>query len=72
MIFSPLTNMFRTKKFKLVIVKPDAGNLEIVKQMVENGKLKGQVSKVFNLDEVKEAHQMSQNGGFSGKLVIKI
>jgi len=72
MIFSPLTNMFRTKKFKLVIVKPDAGNLEIVKQMVENGKLKGQVSKVFNLDEVKEAHQMSQNGGFSGKLVIKV
>lgn len=72
MIFSPLANMFRTKQFKLVIVKPDAENLTIIRQMVENKELKGQVSKVFNLDDVKEAHLMSQNGGYSGKLVLKV
>ncbi len=72
MIFSPITNMFRSKKSKFVIVKPDAENLNSIKQMVENEELKGQVSKIFNLENVKEAHQMSQSGGFNGKLVLKM
>ena len=71
MIFSPLGNMFRSKKFKLVIVKPNSDNLREIKQLVENGKLKGQVTKIFDFEQIKEAHEMSQNGGFSGKLVLK-
>ncbi len=40
--------------------------------MVENNEVKGLVSKIFNLEQVKEAHEMSQKGGFTGKLVLKV
>ncbi|OYT16316.1 MAG: zinc-binding alcohol dehydrogenase [Bacteroidetes bacterium 4572_77] len=72
MIFSPLANIFRSKKYKLVVVKPNTEDLTRIKQMVEDEELKGQVSKIFNLQEVKEAQLMSQNGGFYGKLVLKV
>jgi NADPH:quinone reductase-like Zn-dependent oxidoreductase len=72
MMFTPITNIFRTKKFKLVTVKPNSNALNTIKQMVENEKLKGQVAKTFDLEQVKEAHEMSQKGGFSGKLVLKM
>lgn len=72
MIFSPLANIFRSKKYKLVVVKPNTEDLTRIKQMVEDKELKGQVSKIFNLQEVKEAQLMSQNGGFYGKLVLKV
>jgi len=71
-IFSPIANVFRSKKFKLVIVKPDANILSTIKQMVEDGEIKGQISKTFDLEQIKEAHMMSQTGGFSGKLVVKM
>ena len=72
MMFTPITNLFRSKKFKLVVVKPDSNALSTIKQMAENEKLKGQVSKIFELEQIKEAHEMSQKGGFSGKLVLKM
>jgi len=72
MLFSSLANLFRSKKFKLVMTKPDASILTIIKQMAEKGELKGQISKTFILDQIKETHQMSEKGGFNGKLVLKI
>ena len=72
MIFSPIANMFRNKKFKLVIVKPNSDSLDIIKKMIEDNEVKAIVSKIFNLDQVKEAHELSQKGGFTGKLVIKV
>ena len=72
MIFSPIANVFRSKKFKLVIAKPDANILSTIKQMVENGEIKGQISKIFDLEQIKEAHVMSQTGGFNGKLVVTL
>jgi len=72
MIFTPITNVFRSKKFKLVMVKPDSNILSTIKQMVEDEKIKGQISKIFGIEQIKEAHEMSQNGGFSGKLVLKM
>jgi NADPH:quinone reductase-like Zn-dependent oxidoreductase len=72
MIFSPIVNVFRSKKFKLVIVKPDANILKTIKQMVEDEKIKAQIAKIFDLGQIRQAHTMSQNGGFSGKLVVKM
>ncbi len=72
MLFTPITNIFRSKKFKLVMVKPDSNNLNTIKKMVEAEDLKGLVHKIFDLEQVKESHELSQNGGFSGKLVLKI
>ena len=72
MILNPITNIFCSKKSKLVVVKPSSDNLREIKKLVENEDLKGLVSKIFDLEEIKEAHKTSQEGGFSGKLVVKI
>jgi NADPH:quinone reductase-like Zn-dependent oxidoreductase len=72
MLLTPIANLFRSKKYKLVIAGPDSSILESVKQLVESDKVKSNVSKVFKLEEIKEAHELSEKGGFSGKLIVKI
>lgn len=71
MLFTPIANIFRAKKSKLVIVKPNSGNLSEIRKMVENKGLKGRISKVFSFNDIQKAHLMSQKGGFNGKLVLK-
>ena len=71
MIFNPITNIFRSKKSKLVIVKPNSENLNEIKKMVEKENLKGIISKVFNFNDIQKAHILSQKGGVCGKLVLK-
>ena len=72
MIFGPIANIFRSKKSKLVMTAPDSYILNTIKKMVEDEKIKGQIFKIFNLDQIKEAYEMSEKGGFSGKLVLKM
>ncbi len=72
MVFGPIANTFRSKKYKIVMSAPNSSTLQIIKKMVEEGSLKGQVTKVFTLDQIADAHNMSQNGGFTGKLVLEM
>ncbi len=72
MLLSPLINLFSSKKFKLVIVKPNTQHLNIIKTMAENSQIKAQIAKVFNLEEIREAHTMAENGGFRGKLILRV
>jgi NADPH:quinone reductase-like Zn-dependent oxidoreductase len=72
MLLSPLVNIVSSKKFKLVIVKPNASHLNIIKTMAENSQIKAQISKVFGFQEIREAHTMAENGGFRGKLVLRV
>ena len=72
MILNPVANIFRSKKSKMVMSGPDSDTLQIVKKMVEDGKLKGQVANVFSIDQIVEAHKMSEKGGFRGKLLLKM
>ena len=72
MFLSPIANIFRSKKLKVVIVKPNAQLLAIIKKMVEQNELKPNISKTFDFEQIKNAHKMSQKGGFIGKLVLKI
>lgn len=46
--------------------------LERLAQLVDNGKIKVHIDKVFNLDEVKEAFNHQEKGHSRGKVVLKI
>ncbi|MBT3574466.1 MAG: NAD(P)-dependent alcohol dehydrogenase [Candidatus Marinimicrobia bacterium] len=72
MLFGPLLNVFRQKKAKLVMNSPNSKTLSEIKSMVENNQIRGHVSKVFKLEDVREAHDLSERGGFTGKLVLKM
>jgi len=61
----------RAKKSKIMTVEPNSKNLKTIKIMFEVEKITGQIHKTFDLEQKKQAHELSQNGGFCGKLVIK-
>jgi len=59
-------------QMKLVMVLPNAEDLERIKIMVEEGHMKPIVAETFGLDELIKAHQKLEEGGFVGKIVVEI
>lgn len=71
MIVGPLLNPFRAKKVKAMDCRARAKDLEILREMVESGKLVPLIEKVYPLDQIHEAHTHSETGRVVGKLVLK-
>jgi len=71
-MLSPIANLFRSKKFKIVMTQPNADTLGEIKILVEKGALKAHIHKIFTLETIKEAHSLSQKGGFRGKLIVDV
>jgi NADPH:quinone reductase-like Zn-dependent oxidoreductase len=59
------------KRLMMIQVKPRGGDLEKVTALVEAGKLQPVVEKVFPLEEIADAHRLSEAGHVRGKLVIR-
>ena len=55
-----------------VFCKPNAGQLVSIRELVEAGKLKGHVAKVFPLAGITEALALSEEGRTRGKIVLQV
>jgi len=64
--------LLRGKAFLMVQVKPRGGDLEKINVLIEAGKLKPVIQDVYPLEQIAEAHCVSEAGHVRGKLVIKI
>ncbi len=53
-------------------VKPRGGELEKISALIEAGKIRPIVEKLFALEQIAEAHRLSEAGHVRGKLVIRI
>jgi NADPH:quinone reductase-like Zn-dependent oxidoreductase len=53
-------------------VKPRGGDLEKINVLIEAGKLKPVIEKIYPLEQIAEAHRESEKGHVRGKLVLKI
>lgn len=60
------------KRLLLTQVKPRGGDLEKITVLIEAGKIKPVIEKIFPLDQIAEAHRLSEQGHVRGKLVLKI
>lgn len=60
------------KRLVLTRVKPRGGELEKISALIEAGKIRPVVEKVFALEQIAEAHRLSEAGHVRGKLVIMI
>lgn len=60
------------KRLLITHVKPRGGELEKINALIESGKLRPVVQRVFPLEEIAEAHRLSEAGHVRGKLVVKI
>ncbi len=72
-VVAPIMNIFSSKKSKTVMVGPStesAKGLQNLKKLAENNKLLPIIEKIYNPDEIREAHKLSETGRVVGKLVI--
>lgn len=52
--------------------KPDAAQLALMRELVEDGKLVPHVAEVLPLAEIRQALELSENGHTRGKIVLRI
>ena len=60
------------KRMKIVVMEQNSVDLNILKALVEEGKLKPFITKTFSLDNITEAHRMMEDDSFNGKIAIQI
>ncbi|MGZ4888442.1 MAG: NADP-dependent oxidoreductase [Candidatus Angelobacter sp.] len=60
------------KRLLVTRVKPRGGELEKISTLIEAGKIRPVVEKVFALEKIAEAHRASETGHVRGKLAIKV
>jgi len=64
--------LLRGRAFLMKQVKPRGGDLEKINVLIEAGKLKPVIEKIYPLEQIAEAHRESEKGHVRGKLVIRI
>ncbi len=65
-------NFTRDKKAGFIMVKPSGGDLQIIADYFEEGKLKVNVQKEFSLEEGAQAHKMIETERVRGKIVLSL
>jgi len=62
----------RGRRFAPVFVKPRGGDLEKIGALLEAGKIRTVIDRVFPLEQIGEAHRLSEAGHVRGKIVLKV
>lgn len=60
------------KRLLITSVKPRGGDLEKITALVEAGKIHPVIEQVFPLEEIAEAHRLSETGHVRGKIAVKV
>ena len=60
------------KRMKIIMMKPNQTDLNKIKELADSGKLKAFIARTFSLEDISKAHQMMEDGGFTGKIAIEI
>jgi NADPH:quinone reductase-like Zn-dependent oxidoreductase len=72
MVFGVARGLLGGKRLSMTRVKPRGGELEKITALIEAGKIRPVVEKVFALEQIAEAHRLSEAGHVRGKLVIRV
>lgn len=57
---------------RYVFVRPDRDGLEALARLVEQGRLRVEIAQTFPLDQLAEAHRLSEGGHVRGKVAISV
>jgi NADPH:quinone reductase-like Zn-dependent oxidoreductase len=71
-IFQVMTNRFRRKKLKFGVADESADNLNLLREWIENGKIKPVIDTVYPLSQTADAHRHYETGHSKGRVVISI
>jgi NADPH:quinone reductase-like Zn-dependent oxidoreductase len=62
----------RGRSLAMTRVKPRGGDLEKIGTFIEAGKIRPVIEKIFPMEQMAEAHRLSEAGHVRGKIVVKI
>jgi len=62
----------RGRRLVIVFAKPKGSELEKISALIEAGKIRPVIQKVYALDEIAEAHRVSETRHVRGKLVVRV
>ncbi|MEM7183416.1 MAG: NAD(P)-dependent alcohol dehydrogenase [Spirochaetota bacterium] len=71
-IWGMLTNFFSSQKAEFIMVSSNGSDLQYLKGLAEEGKLKSIIDSTFSLTQIKDAHERSESGRVKGKVVVKV
>ncbi|MCP4105120.1 MAG: NAD(P)-dependent alcohol dehydrogenase [Desulfobacteraceae bacterium] len=72
-ILFPAFRIFGFKKrYTFAWVKSSGDDLKNISQMIDDAKIRGVIDKVYEMEEIREAHDYSQSGLVKGKIIINI
>jgi NADPH:quinone reductase-like Zn-dependent oxidoreductase len=57
---------------RYVFVRPDRDGLDALARLADEGRLRVEVARVMPLDEIADAHRLSEEGHVRGKVVVTI
>jgi hypothetical protein len=69
---APILNRFRRQQHRYLRVTPDGNALRRVAQMVEAGQIDPIIEKVYELDDIRNAHTRNESGRVVGKLALRV
>jgi len=72
LVFGIARGLIGGKRLLFTRVKPRGGELEKISALIEAGKIRPVVEKVFSLEQIAEGHRLSEAGHVRGKLAIRI
>lgn len=72
MFLAPFHSMFGNKKMKMVASKPSKEKLQVVKELIEAGKVRPVIEKRYPLAEVADAIRYLETGHARAKVVINV
>ena len=57
---------------RYVFVRPEREHLDALAELVEEGRLRVNLARTFDLDDIAEAHRASESGHVGGKVAVRI
>jgi NADPH:quinone reductase-like Zn-dependent oxidoreductase len=65
-----IANLFRAKKHLMLTTKANSVELELLASLVDSGRLKITVARIYPLAEARQAFIEQEKGGTVGKIVV--
>lgn len=67
-----ISSIVGSKKAKIYLANPNESDLDILRVLIEMGRLRPVIEKCFPLTDIVNAHRHMENGRTKWKIILKI